>query len=145
MDADKEGFLRSTRSLIQTIGRAARNANGRVILYGDTITESMRAALDETARRREKQKKYNQEHNITPKTISKSVFEEVREKEEKLDKTRKFIYNKDGGVMDAESLRKEIQKLTKTMQKHAENLEFEQAAQIRDLIHALEDDLLLVE
>ena len=145
MDADKEGFLRSTRSLIQTIGRAARNANGRVILYGDTITESMRAALDETARRREKQEKYNQEHGIVPKTISKSVFEEVKEKEEKTDKTRKFVYNKNGGVMDAESLRKEIKTLTKTMQKHAENLEFEQAAQIRDLIHALEDDLLLVE
>jgi len=145
MDADKEGFLRSTRSLIQTIGRAARNANGRVILYGDTITESMRAALDETARRREKQEKYNKEHNITPKTISKSVFDEVKEKEEKTDKSRKFVYSKDGGVMDAESLRKEIKALTKTMQKHAENLEFEQAAQIRDLIHALEDDLLLVE
>ena len=145
MDADKEGFLRSTRSLIQTIGRAARNANGRVILYGDTITESMRAALDETARRREKQEKYNKENNITPKTISKSVFDEVKEKEEKTDKSRKFVYSKDGGVMDAESLRKEIKNLTKTMQKHAENLEFEQAAQIRDLIHALEDDLLLVE
>ncbi len=145
MDADKEGFLRSTRSLIQTIGRAARNANGRVILYADTITESMRAALDETARRREKQEKYNKEHNITPKTISKSVFEEVKEKEEKTDKTKKFVYSKDGGVMDAESLRKEIKALTKTMQKHAENLEFEQAAQVRDLIHALEDDLLLVE
>ncbi len=145
MDADKEGFLRSTRSLIQTIGRAARNANGRVILYGDTITESMRSALDETARRREKQMAYNKEHNITPKTISKSVFDEVKEKEEKTDKSRKFVYNKDGGVMDADSLRKEIKKLTKVMQKHAENLEFEQAAQVRDLIHALEDDLLLVE
>ena len=145
MDADKEGFLRSTRSLIQTIGRAARNANGRVILYADTITESMRAALDETARRREKQMAYNKEHGIVPKTISKSVFDEVKEKEEKIDKTKKFVYRKDGGVMDAESLRKEIKALTKTMQKHAENLEFEQAAQIRDLIHALEDDLLLVE
>ena len=145
MDADKEGFLRSTRSLIQTIGRAARNANGRVILYADTITDSMRAALDETARRREKQERYNKEHNIIPKTVSKSVFEEVKEKEEKTDKSRKFVYSKDGGVMDAESLRKEIKTLTKTMQKHAENLEFEQAAQIRDLIHALEDDLLLVE
>lgn len=145
MDADKEGFLRSTRSLIQTIGRAARNANGRVILYGDIVTESMRAALDETMRRREKQEKYNKEHGITPKTISKSVFEEVKEKEEKTDKTKKFVYSKDGGVMDAESLRKEIKALTKTMQKHAENLEFEQAAQIRDLIHTLEDDLLLLE
>ena len=145
MDADKEGFLRSTRSLIQTIGRAARNANGRVILYADKITDSMRAALDETSRRREKQEKYNTEHGIVPKTVSKSVFDEVKVKEEKTDKSRKFVYNKDGGVMDAESLRKEIKSLTKTMQKHAENLEFEQAAEVRDLIHALEDDLLLVE
>ena len=144
MDADKEGFLRSTRSLIQTIGRAARNANGRVILYADTITDSMRAALDETARRREKQQKYNIEHNITPKTISKSVFEEVKEKEEKTDKTRKFVYNKDG-VWDAAILRKEIADLTKRMRKAAENLEFEEAATLRDTIHKMEDDLLLVE
>ena len=144
MDADKEGFLRSTRSLIQTIGRAARNANGRVILYADTITESMRAALDETARRREKQEKYNKEHNIIPKTISKSVFEEVKEKEEKTDKTRKFVYNKDG-VWDADSLRKEIKTLTQKMKKAAEDLEFETAAELRDTIHKLEDDLLLVE
>ena len=144
MDADKEGFLRSTRSLIQTIGRAARNANGRVILYADTITDSMRAALDETARRREKQQRYNIEHNITPKTISKSVFEEVKEKEEKTDKTRKFVYNKDG-VWDAATLRKEIADLTKRMRKAAENLEFEEAATLRDTIHKMEDDLLLVE
>lgn len=144
MDADKEGFLRSTRSLIQTIGRAARNANGRVILYADTITESMRAALDETSRRREKQQQYNKEHGITPKTISKSIFEEVKEKEEKTDKTRKFVYNKDG-VWDAASLRKEIADLTKQMKKAAENLEFETAAQLRDAIHKMEDDLLLLE
>jgi excinuclease ABC subunit B len=144
MDADKEGFLRSTRSLIQTIGRAARNANGRVILYADTITDSMRAALDETARRREKQEKYNIEHNITPKTISKSVFEEVKEKEEKTDKTRKFVYNKNG-VWDAETLHKEIADLTKRMRKAAENLEFEEAAALRDTIHKMQDDLLLVE
>lgn len=144
MDADKEGFLRSTRSLIQTIGRAARNANGRVILYADTITESMRIALDETARRRAKQEKYNQEHNITPKTISKSVFEEVKASAEKTDKTKKFVYNKDG-VWDAASLRKEIADLNKRMRKAAENLEFETAAELRDAIHKMEDDLLLVE
>ena len=144
MDADKEGFLRSTRSLIQTIGRAARNVNGRVILYADTITESMRAALDETARRREKQEKYNKEHGIVPKTISKSVFEEVKEKEEKTDKARKFVYNKDG-VWDAASLRKEIAELNKKMHKAAENLEFEEAAALRDAIHKMEDDLLLLE
>lgn len=144
MDADKEGFLRSTRSLIQTIGRAARNENGRVILYADTITDSMRAALDETARRREKQQQYNIEHGITPKTISKSIFDEVRKSEEKTDKARKFIYNKDG-VWDAETLRREIKQLTKKMHTAAENLEFEEAAQLRDAIHKLEDDLLLVE
>ena len=144
MDADKEGFLRSTRSLIQTIGRAARNANGRVILYADTITDSMRAALDETARRREKQMAYNQEHNITPKTVTKAVFAEVGDKSEKTDKKRRFVYTRDG-VMDADTLRKEIKKLTKQMRDAAENLEFERAAELRDAIHKMEDDLLLLE
>lgn len=145
MDADKEGFLRSTRSLIQTIGRAARNANGRVILYGDTITDSMRAALSETARRREKQMAYNTEHNITPQTITKAIFAEVGDKDEKVDKKRRFVYDKSGGVMDAESLRAEIKKLTKKMHKAAEDLEFETAAELRDTIHKMEDDLLLLE
>ena len=145
MDADKEGFLRSTRSLIQTIGRAARNANGRVILYGDTITDSMRAALDETTRRREKQMAYNTNHNITPQTITKAVFDEVADIAEKTDKARQFVYTKTGGVMDAESLRSEIKKLTKKMRKAAEDLEFETAAELRDTIHKLEDDLLLLE
>lgn len=145
MDADKEGFLRSTRSLIQTIGRAARNANGRVILYADKITESMQAALGETARRREKQMAYNAQYGIVPKTVSKAIFAEVAEKQEKTDKTRKFVYDKSGGVMDADSLRREIKRLTKMMQVHAENLEFEDAAAVRDTIHRLEDDLLLLE
>ena len=144
MDADKEGFLRSTRSLIQTIGRAARNANGRVILYADSITDSMKAALDETARRRAKQQAYNQEHNITPKTITKAVFAEVTDKEEKTDKKRKFVYT-DSGVVDVEELRKKIKDLTKKMRKAAEDLEFEQAADLRDEIHKLEDDLLVLE
>lgn len=144
MDADKEGFLRSTRSLIQTIGRAARNANGRVILYADVMTDSMNAALTETARRREKQMAYNLEHGITPKTISKAVFDEVKEKEEKTDKKHRFVYNKDG-VWDAETLRKEIKKLTQKMHKAAENLDFETAAEMRDTIRKMEDDLLLLE
>ena len=144
MDADKEGFLRSTRSLIQTIGRAARNANGRVILYADKITDSMQSALEETARRREKQMNYNMEHGIVPKTVNKAIFAEVGEKQEKTDGGRRFVYDKMGGVMDAESIRKEIKKLTQKMKKHAENLEFEEAAQVRDAIHKLEDDLLLV-
>ncbi len=145
MDADKEGFLRSTRSLIQTIGRAARNANGRVILYADKITDSMRAALDETARRREKQMAYNVANGIVPTTVTKAVFAEVCEKQEKTDKARRFVYDKSGGVMDADTLRKEIAKLNKKMRSAAEDLEFELAAEIRDQIHKLEDDLLLVE
>ncbi len=144
MDADKEGFLRSTRSLIQTIGRAARNANGRVILYADVITESMRAALDETNRRREKQMAYNAQHGITPKTVSKAVFDEVADVKEKTDKKHRFVYTKDG-VFDAETLRKEIKKLNKKMRDAAENLDFETAAEIRDAIRKMEDDLLLLE
>ncbi|MBR6838179.1 MAG: excinuclease ABC subunit UvrB, partial [Alphaproteobacteria bacterium] len=144
MDADKEGFLRSTRSLIQTIGRAARNANGRVILYADNMTESMNEALTETARRREIQMKYNTEHGIVPKTVTKAVFEEVKESNEKVDKKRKFVYN-NNGVWDAASLKKEIAALTKRMKKAAENLEFEEAAEIRDTINKMQDDLLLLE
>ena len=145
MDADKEGFLRSTRSLIQTIGRAARNANGRVILYADKITDSMKSALDETARRREKQMAYNTAHGIVPKTVTKAIFAEVGEKQEKTDKSRRFVYDKSGGVMDADSIRRDIKKLTQQMHRAAEDLEFELAAEIRDQIHKLEDDLLLVE
>ena len=144
MDADKEGFLRSTRSLIQTIGRAARNANGRVILYADVITDSMDAALSETARRREKQMAYNTEHGITPKTISKKIFDEVTEAKEKVDKKRRFLYTQDG-IKDAETLRKEIKTLNQKMRSAAENLDFELAAQIRDTIRKMEDDLLVLE
>ena len=144
MDADKEGFLRSTRSLIQTIGRAARNANGRVILYADVITDSMRAALYETNRRREKQMAYNAEHGIVPKTVTKAVFDNVTDAQEKTDKKRRFVYNKDG-VWDAETLRREIKKLNKKMRDAAENLDFETAAEIRDAIRKMEDDLLLLE
>jgi excinuclease ABC subunit B len=145
MDADKEGFLRSTRSLIQTIGRAARNANGRVILYADKITDSMRAAMDETARRREKQMAYNAAHGIEPKTIIKSVFSEVADRDDKTDKKRQFVYSKSGGVQDRAGLEKEIAALRKKMKKHAENLEFEEAGAIRDMIRKMEDDLLLLE
>ena len=144
MDADKEGFLRSTRSLIQTIGRAARNANGRVILYADVITDSMNAALGETARRREKQMAYNAEHGITPKTVSKAVFGEVTDKQEKVDKKRRFLYTKDG-LTDADTLRREIKELNKKMRRAAENLDFEVAAEIRDTIRKMEDDLLVLE
>ena len=144
MDADKEGFLRSTRSLIQTIGRAARNANGRVILYADVITDSMNAALGETARRREKQMAYNAAHGITPKTVSKAVFGEVTDKQEKVDKKQRFLYTKDG-LVDADTLRREIKTLNKKMRAAAENLDFEMAAEIRDTIRKMEDDLLVLE
>ncbi|MDR1696811.1 MAG: excinuclease ABC subunit UvrB [Rickettsiales bacterium] len=144
MDADKEGFLRSARSLIQTIGRAARNANGRVILYGDKITDSMRIALDETNRRRAKQDAYNKAHGIIPKTTTKDVFATVAFAEKKTDSKLEFVYNKNG-VMDAASLRREIAKLTKQMKKYAEDLEFERAVKIRDEVRKLEADLLLLE
>ncbi|MCL2017602.1 MAG: excinuclease ABC subunit UvrB [Alphaproteobacteria bacterium] len=143
MDADKEGFLRSARSLIQTIGRAARNEKGRVILYADKITESMNIALGETARRRTKQMDHNKKYGIVPKSVTKAVFEEVGDKQEKTDKKRLFVYT-DSGVMDAESITKEIAKLTKLMYKSAEDLEFERAGEIRDTIRRLENDLLLL-
>ncbi|MDL2296139.1 excinuclease ABC subunit UvrB [Lachnospiraceae bacterium OttesenSCG-928-E19] len=145
MDADKEGFLRSTRSLIQTIGRAARNENGRVILYADKITDSMNAALSETERRRGIQMAYNTEHGITPKSVKKAVFAEVGDSTGKTDSTRRFVYDKSGGVMDAMSLRREIKSMTIKMKKHAENLEFEEAGKLRDAIRRMEDDLLLLE
>ncbi|MFA7187852.1 MAG: excinuclease ABC subunit UvrB [Alphaproteobacteria bacterium] len=145
MDADKEGFLRSTRSLIQTIGRAARNENGRVILYADTITHSMKDAMDETVRRREKQMAYNAVHGITPKTIVKSIFSEVTDREEKTDKKRQFVYTKAGGVQDRAGLEKEIKVLRKKMLKYAENLEFEEASVVRDIMRKMEEDLLLLE
>ncbi len=145
MDADKEGFLRSTRSLIQTIGRAARNANGRVILYADKVTDSMDAALTETARRREKQMAYNAEHGIVPKTVTKAVFNEVADQMQKTDSKRKFVYDKSGGVMDAATLRRQIKDLTRQMRTSAENLEFERAAELRDALRRMEEDLLLLE
>ena len=145
MDADKEGFLRSARSLIQTIGRAARNADGRVILYADKVTDAMRIAMDETARRREKQMAYNEKHGIVPKTIIKPVFSEVGDRDDKTDRKKQFVYSRGGGVQDRAGLEKEIAALRKKMFKHAENLEFEEAGAIRDAIRRMEDDLLLLE
>lgn len=145
-DADKEGFLRSARALIQTIGRAARNINGRVILYADTVTKAMKSALDETERRRTKQMAYNKEHNITPETINK----EVRLSAPTLDTNtaendgKRYLYTKDG-VKDADSLRKEIKKMTSEMKAAAQKLDFEKAATLRDLVHKLENDLLVLE
>ncbi len=134
LDADKEGFLRSTRSLIQTIGRAARNANGRVILYADKITDSIKFALNETNRRREKQTKYNKEHGITPKTIQKSISSTLAEMTEtQLDK------NALPTVEEIKNLEKQIKEYTKLMKEAALNLEFEQAMVYRDKLKELEN------
>ena len=134
LDADKEGFLRSERSLIQTIGRAARNTNGKVIMYADELTDSMDKAITETNRRRAIQMKYNKEHNIVPKTIQKSVRDTIRASivEEAQEK-----YSLD----DSSSVEDIINKLTDEMLKHAEKMEFEEAAKLRDKIKELEKGL----
>ena len=143
LDADKEGFLRSDRSLIQTIGRAARNLNGRAILYADKITGSMRRALDETERRREKQLSHNKEHGITPKGIQKTIAD-VMQAGVATDQKRAMAYAKiaedaaDYAVMSPQQLAKKIAQLEKEMYQHARDLDFEAAAQLRDEIHKIQ-------
>ena len=147
-DADKEGFLRSTRSLIQTIGRAARNADGHVILYADNITDSMKNAMEETDRRRKKQLDYNKEHGITPKTIKKKVKEGLLEiyGETMPSAPLPGVSKSDLKAMEAktkykgtpEQLRKEIERLKEKKNKAAQNLDFEEAANLRDEIRRLE-------
>ena len=131
LDADKEGFLRSERSLIQTIGRAARNTDGKVIMYADELTESMEKAITETNRRRKIQTEYNKEHGITPKTIKKSVRDTIKA-------TVVEDINKAYNVKEDEDINDIIAKLTDEMLKHASNMEFEQAAELRDKIKELE-------
>ena len=130
LDADKEGFLRSETSLIQTIGRAARNAEGRVIMYADTITDSMRAAIDETNRRRAIQEKYNEENGITPTTIKKAVRDLISITKKAVETVSKL--EKDPESMNREELTKLIGKVQKQMQKAAAELDFEAAAELRD-------------
>jgi len=143
LDADKEGFLRSETSLIQTIGRAARNADGRVIMYADTITDSMRAAIDETRRRRELQMRYNEEHGITPQTIRKavrdliSISKKVAKQEE--------VLEKDPESMSQEELEKLIKDLQRQMKKAAADLDFETAAKLRDNMIELKKHLQEIE
>ena len=137
LDADKEGFLRSERSLIQTIGRAARNANGRVILYADTITDSMAKAIKETERRRSIQEAYNESHGIVPKTIIKEIREPIHGKETK-EMARKFMKKKIHTKKDRDDL---INSLTKEMKAAAKALDFEKAAELRDMILELKADI----
>ena len=131
LDADKEGFLRSERSLIQTIGRAARNTDGTVIMYGDSLTDSMEKAISETNRRRSIQEAYNEENHIIPKTIKKSIRDSI-----------KAIQTENIGVEykfeKEEDIQSTISKLTDKMLEHASKMEFEQAAELRDKIKELE-------
>ena len=134
LDADKEGFLRSKRSLVQIIGRAARNAQGKVIMYGDTITESMQYAIDETARRRKIQMEFNEKHGIVPKTILKPIREIVHSKETK-EMTAKYLKKKQ--KLSKKDTSKYIQELEQEMREAAKALEFERAAELRDMIMEL--------
>ena len=139
LDADKEGFLRSETSLIQTIGRAARNAEGHVIMYADNMTDSMRMAIDETMRRREIQMKYNEEHGITPQTIKKSVRDLISISKKVA--TEEMKLEKDPESMSVAELEKLIKKLEKQMKKAAADLNFEAAAELRDKLIELKKHL----
>ena len=133
MDADKQGFLRSERSLIQTIGRCARNEHGKVIMYADTISDSMKIAIDETVRRRKIQEEYNQEHGIVPKTIIKEIRELISNEDTDGKKERKEKMSK----KEKDNL---IDKLTKEMELAAKNLDFEKAMELRDIIFEMESE-----
>ena len=139
LDADKEGFLRSDTSLIQTIGRAARNANGKVIMYADNITDSMKRAIEETKRRREIQQKYNVEHNITPQTIQKTIKNMIETT--KVAETAAKYTNKQGRKLSPKDKLDLIDKLQQEMQAAAKNLQFELAANLRDMIIELKGEL----
>lgn len=143
LDADKEGFLRSATSLIQTVGRAARNADGRVIMYADKITDSMHEAITETERRRAVQEKYNQDHGITPQTIHKAVRDliSISKKADQID----MFKEKDIESMSKKELEALVQKLTKDMHTAAAELNFEKAAELRDKLVELKKELLGIE
>ena len=135
LDADKEGFLRSTTSLIQVAGRAARNINGTVIMYADTITDSMRKAIAESNRRRDIQIKFNKDNNITPRSIQKAIKQGI----EDLAEADEFVANLTGEQKDEYELKKYISELEYEMELAARNLEFEKAAKIRDEIKKLSE------
>lgn len=135
LDADKPGFLRSDRALIQTIGRAARNVNGEVILYADVVTPAMRFAMDETARRREKQLAYNEEHGITPRTVIKGVRDVIRGEELEGEISSENVSG------DRDSLTAQLTDLELDMWQASEAMDFEKAASLRDQIRAIEAKL----
>jgi len=137
LDADKEGFLRSTRSLIQTFGRAARNLNGTVILYADRVTQSMQAAMDETERRRAKQVAFNEEHGIVPTTVARRLFwiEQAEEAARKVGVDRPEALHK--VIDDPREAGRMLERLKRDMMEAARKLEFEKAAEIRDRIRAM--------
>jgi excinuclease ABC subunit B len=145
LDADKEGFLRAERSLIQTIGRAARNQNGHAILYADKITESMRKAIAETERRRAKQMAHNEAHGITPRTINKKVKELIdgvmsnAAKDDLRNAEQLAASIADAGALSEKDLGKRIKQLEKDMLEAARNLEFEKAARLRDQLSLLKE------
>ncbi len=145
LDADKEGFLRSDRSLIQTIGRAARNLNGRAILYADRITDSMARAIDETERRRIKQISFNEEHGIIPVGVQKKVKEMIDGVMSPVNEPDSMIKTDDlkRFINDEKALSRELKRLEKAMMDHAKNLEFEQAAAVRDQLQRLKQEVLL--
>lgn len=143
LDADKEGFLRSETSLIQTIGRAARNAEGHVIMYADSITDSMKAAIDETNRRREIQQKYNEDHGITPQTIKKAVRDLISIS--KAAAAGDGELKKDPESMDAKELDKLAKELAKKMRQAAAELNFEEAVRLRDRMKEVKQMLLELE
>lgn len=140
LDADKEGFLRSETSLIQTIGRAARNAEGKVIMYADTITESMRKAIDETNRRRSIQSEYNKKHGITPKTVYKAV-RDVIEATKTGEEIEKYNVKQPKEKINKEEIKALIEAMEQEMIEHAKNLEFEKAAELRDRIKELKSKI----
>jgi excinuclease ABC subunit B len=139
LDADKEGFLRSETSLIQTIGRAARHVNGKVIMYADKVTDSMRRAIDETNRRRKIQVQYNEEHGIVPATVVKAVRALISQEEHALAEPREAYTV--GGKMPKDELARLIKELEKDMKQAAKDLEFEKAALLRDQIFELRQQL----
>ena len=143
LDADKEGFLRSETSLIQTVGRAARNAQGRVIMYADTVTDSMRNAIEETNRRRTIQQKYNEEHGITPQTIKKAVRDLISISKSIAKEEARF--EKDPESMSRKELEKLIADIQKKMKKAAAELDFETAAELRDKMMELKTQLQKME